>query len=181
MRSEIFERVPYIEGENIILKEITFDDVDALREMTESEAVYKYLPTFLLERQYKDMHTVIEKMYGECFLNCEALFLGVYLRENGDFCGMVELYGYNAEIFKISIGYRLLEKFWGMGIASEAVALTVDHLYSRTDIQIITASTMPKNKASEKVLKKNGFDMVVSMVGEDWGYPEPTPANKWIR
>ena len=37
------------------------------------------------------------------------------------------------------------------------------------------------NKASEKVLRKNSFDLVVSFSDEDWGFDKPTPADKWIR
>jgi len=42
-------------------------------------------------------------------------------------------------------------------------------------------STMLENKASAHVLIKNGFTLVKHSVDEDWGYPEPTPADKWIR
>ena len=65
--------------------------------------------------------------------------------------------------------------------ASEVVALLVNYLYSQTDIEIITASTMVDNHASARVLEKNGFKLVVSSVGEDWGYESPTKANKWVR
>ena len=57
----------------------------------------------------------------------------------------------------------------------------VDYLYGETDIEIITASTMIENAASARVLTKNGFDLVVHAVGEDWGYDSPTVADKWIR
>ena len=40
---------------------------------------------------------------------------------------------------------------------------------------------MVENKASAKVLIKNGFALVVSGAKEDWGYPEPTIVDKWIR
>jgi len=39
---------------------------------------------------------------------------------------------------------------------------------------------MLENKASARVLEKNGFAMVVHNVGEDWGYETLTPADKWI-
>jgi len=51
----------------------------------------------------------------------------------------------------------------------------------RVTLKKITASTMVENKASARVLRKNGFDLVVSAVGEDWGYEELTIADKWIR
>ncbi|MBQ1552453.1 MAG: hypothetical protein IIZ66_02805 [Clostridia bacterium] len=57
----------------------------------------------------------------------------------------------------------------------------VDWLYSRTDTEIITASTMIENKASARVLQKNGFQLTASGVPEDWGYEQPTVADKWFR
>ena len=84
-------------------------------------------------------------------------------------------------IHKISVGYRLREKFWGKGIATEALKLMIDYLYTNTDIEIITASTLPDNQASEKVLRKNGFELVVQNSPEDWGYENPLPTDKWIR
>jgi ribosomal-protein-alanine N-acetyltransferase len=57
----------------------------------------------------------------------------------------------------------------------------VDYLYSRTEIEIITASTMVENKASARVLTKNGFIMTSSGVEEDWGYEHMTIADKWFR
>ena len=59
--------------------------------------------------------------------------------------------------------------------------MMVDHLLNEKGIEIITASTMIENQASANVLKKNGFALVVHAVGEDWGYPQPTVADKWIR
>ena len=79
------------------------------------------------------------------------------------------------------MGYRLLERCWGRGIDGEALGMMVDYLYDETDIEIITASTMAENRASARVLEKNGFALVVRGAEEDWGYPQPTIADKWIR
>ena len=59
--------------------------------------------------------------------------------------------------------------------------MMIDYLYNETDIEIITASTMVENQASARVLTKNGFQMVVHAVDEDWGFERPTVADKWIR
>ncbi len=100
---------------------------------------------------------------------------------DGGFCSLAEMYGYRDPIHKISVGYRLLERCWGQGIASEALGMMIDYLYGETDIEIITASTMIENQASARVLTKNGFPLVAHAVGEDWGYGQPTIADKWIR
>lgn len=179
---KLFSEVPYIEGDRIILKRITEDDAASLRELTQSEAVYRYLPTFLFEKKYDSIEYVIDHLYDECFR--ESIILGIYLKASGGketFCGIAEMYGFRDEIHKISVGYRLHERFWGQGIASEALELMISYLYNETDIEIITASTMPENRASARVLEKNGFDLVVHASPEDWGYEEPLPTDKWIR
>lgn len=40
---------------------------------------------------------------------------------------------------------------------------------------------MIENRASAKVLMNNDFSLVVHAAPEDWGYEEPTLADKWIR
>lgn len=36
------------------------------------------------------------------------------------------------------------------------------------------------NKPLSHVVEKNQFLLVVSGADEDWGYGQPTPANKWV-
>ena len=166
-----------MQSERLELRALSLSDADALGELTNSPEVYRYLPTFLFEKKYADARTVIERLYDECWR--ESIILGVF--EDGDFCGLAEMYGYREEIRKISVGYRLLARCWGRGIAGEALGLIIDYLYGETDIEIITASTMVENSRSAGVLIKNGFDLVVHAVDEDWGYDKPTVADKWIR
>ena len=174
---KLFSEIPHIKGDRVILREVRQEDASALQELRESPAVSRYLPTFLFESKYEDISYVISHLYDEC-LN-ESLILGVYIDDT--FCGLIELYGYRAEIHKISIGCRLLERYWGKGIASEAVEQLVNYLYCETDIEIITASTMIENKGSARALARIGFDLVAHAVPEDWGYETPVTVDKWIR
>ena len=81
----------------------------------------------------------------------------------------------------MSVGYRLVREQWGKGIVSQALGIMLEDLLTDREIEIITASTMLTNRASAHVLEKNGFILVNHAVPEDWGFPEPTPADKWIR
>ena len=174
---KLFSEIPFIQNDRLTLKRLTEADADALQEMVSSDVVYKYLPTFLFERKYDDIDEVIRHLYDECWK--ESIILGIFCDEK--FCGLAEMYGFRDEYHKISVGYRLSERFWGRGIATEALSMMVDYLYRETDIEIITASTMVENIASACVLKKNGFELVVHGVEEDWGYDTPTVVDKWIR
>ena len=178
---KLFDEIPYLEGERIILRKIEDGDSDDLRNMTLNPNVYRYLPTFLFEKQCDDVHKTIADLYGELFASKDSLILGICMKSTGRFCGIAEFYGYKESLQKTCIGYRLDEPWWGKEIASETVGLMVDYLYSATDTEIITASTMIENKASARVLEKNGFIMTAAAVPEDWGYSEPTIADKWFR
>ena len=169
---------PLIEDERLILRWLTREDSAGLDRLVHSDSVYRYLPTFLFERKYDDIHTVIHRLYTECLR--DSIILGVFLREGDAFCGLAEYYGFRNEIHKVSIGYRFLEAYWGKGIASETVGMMTNYLKNNTSIEIITASTMIENRASAAVLRKNGFSLVVSGADEDWGFPTPTPTDKWI-
>lgn len=172
----LFPKPPVLKGMDITLRPLTSHDADGLEKLTRQEAVYRYLPTFLFEKKYPAKEA-IDRLYEEGL--DESLILGVF--REGDFCGLAEMYGYREAIHKASVGYRLLQEKWGRGIASEALRLMIDELLHVRGIEIITASTMVENIASARVLQKNGFTLVNSAIDENWGFPNPTPADKWIR
>ncbi len=178
---KLFDEIPQIKSGGVIIGRITEKDAGALGDMMQSAAVYRYLPTFLYEKQFSDPRIAIRGIYGDIYCAKESLLLGIYLPERMQFCGIAEFYGYKDSLHKTCIGYRLSDRYWGRGIATQAVAGMVSYLYTETDIEIITASTMIENRASARVLEKNGFLMTARAVPEDWGYPESTAADKWFR
>ena len=55
------------------------------------------------------------------------------------------------------IGYFIGENFWGQGIATEAIGQLVGYIEKNFDLVRIYAEVFEYNKASMKVLEKNGF------------------------
>ena len=180
MRRKVFDDVPRIEGGRVTLRRLTEADIPMLEELVASETVYRYEPTYLFERQYADMRVMLRDLYGACFTAKESLILGVGVAGDGCACGLAEFYGLRDDAHKISVGYRFLPRSWGRGIATEVVRLMVAWLYGQTDTEIITASTMVENAASARVLEKADFIRTARSVEEDWGYSEPTLADKWF-
>ena len=174
---ELFPEPPVLAGGRLCLKPLSLPDAGSLRALTQEESVYRYLPTFLFEKKYSRPEDVLLRLYDEG-LN-DSLILGIFMEKR--FCGLLEVYSYRAPIRKASVGYRLLREEWGKGIATESLGMMIDELLNARGIEIITASTMLENRASARVLQKNGFTLVNHAVGEDWGFPEPTLADKWIR
>lgn len=178
---KLFDEIPYLEGERIILRQITENDREALQEMAQSNRIYRYEPTYLLEQQYTDMDQLIQDLYGEYFEKKQNLFLGIFLKENpAELCGLAEFYDYRDHIHAVSIGARLREKYWKCGIATEVTEQMADYLFKDTDIEIITATTMVENKASAHVLEKNGFMTTKTIQKEDWGHDNSTDTYRWF-
>ena len=57
----------------------------------------------------------------------------------------------------IEIGYFIGEPYWGKGIATEACKLICSYVEEKMDKLRIEAHTFEHNKASMRVLQKNGF------------------------
>ena len=179
-RKKLFSEIPSIEGESIVLDRVVDTDAEALGDLVGNQLVQRFEPAFLFEKQFDDAHEAIRHMYGEAFDNKESLILAVRMKETGELAGLAEFYGLRDRLHKVSVGCRLRESFWGLGLATEATRLMVDYLYDETDIEIITASTAVGNKASAHVLEKVDFIRTARGVEEDWGFDEPMLVDKWF-
>ena len=178
----LFEEIPTIRGSRILLRPIMRSDLPALDEMTRDAEVYRFLPTFLYEQKYDDKNVMLERMEEECILTKDTILLAVSLISDPDaFLGIAELYNYEPEKEKASVGYRLRREVWGQGIATEVTGLLRDYLFEKTDVRKITAHVMIENAASGKVLTNNGFIPKWKGLSEDWGRGENVIVDKYSR
>ena len=51
---KLFDEIPFLENDKIILKKMEDSDARELERMTKSDHVYRYLPTFLFEQKYEN-------------------------------------------------------------------------------------------------------------------------------
>ncbi|MFK7813370.1 MAG: GNAT family N-acetyltransferase [Maribacter sp.] len=63
------------------------------------------------------------------------------------------------DVFRLNaeIGYFISKKYWGKGLASEAVKKMTDYAFEHFDVVRIVAGVFDFNKSSMKVLEKNGY------------------------
>src|SRR5205085_244389 len=57
----------------------------------------------------------------------------------------------------VEIGYFIGEPFWGRGVATEAMSLALEIIKNNFDAVRVYAEVFAHNKASMRVLEKNGF------------------------
>lgn len=59
---------------------------------------------------------------------------------------------------KADLGYVLARKYWGNGIATQAVQLAIQSGFKDLDVERIEAFVDPANIPSQRILEKNGFE-----------------------
>ena len=103
----------------------------------------------------------------------ETIHFAVVLKENHQVIGMIQIariqedehnYGLqNHELDRLkdaSIGYAILKKLWGKGLATEAVKRIKDFSFYQLGVKRLVAETIPSNLASQRVLYKAGFEKI---------------------
>lgn len=103
-------------------------------------------------------YTVMDALQWIAHVNNRSPVLNFAIVFNGRIAGSI---GCNAkeDISRktIEIGYFVGEHYWGKGIATAAVKELAGFIETKLDIIRIEAHVFPQNKASAKVLQKNGF------------------------
>ena len=77
---------------------------------------------------------------------------------NGEYAGGISIWGI-VKNHMCHITYNLGEKYRGKGIVSEAVKLLCDYAFKKYNLVRIEAGVREYNKASIKILEKNGFKL----------------------
>jgi ribosomal-protein-alanine N-acetyltransferase len=80
------------------------------------------------------------------------------IEDEGRIVGMITLAEVIRESLQLAnIGYFVSEEFNGRGLATRAVADVVGFAFGAAGLHRLEAGTLPDNRASQRVLEKNGF------------------------
>jgi len=82
----------------------------------------------------------------------------IFELKTGDFIGCCGLRPHSDADYEI--GFHLLPNFWGKGMSAEAALGVMEYAAGQMKVKTLFAGHSPKNLASEKVLKKLGFEYV---------------------
>jgi ribosomal-protein-alanine N-acetyltransferase len=165
-----------LETERLILREMLPSDAAALFEMDSNPNVHKYLwnkPLTSIDGVYQ----YIEMVRNQYLENNIGRFV-VVLKDTNELIGWAGL-KYNTEkvnnkVHFYDIGYRLNEKFWGKGYASEASFAWLDYGFNVMKIKVMEAAAHTDNIASNRILQKIGLKMTEKYLeeGVSWNWYE---------
>jgi ribosomal-protein-alanine N-acetyltransferase len=164
-----------IENDRIMMHPLEETDFDAFQRMRQSKRIYRYEPSYLPELQGAP-ETAFRRIQALDLERDRQWVLGIYEKAAPELLtGLGEFYDYKPCGSVISIGYRLLEAYWGRGIAGNCVSAMLQYLRDHTAIQMVTAHVIPENQASSRLLLRNGFEHRLTKL-ENWGNPgDPQP------
>ena len=98
------------------------------------------------------------KRVSELYSKCKFFDFGIYLKENGKMIGTVGFTTINLHNNTASVGYVLNSKYWGQGIAKEALDKLTDFGFKVLGFDTLFAKFIEENTASRRVLEKCGFE-----------------------
>lgn len=82
-------------------------------------------------------------------------------RNNLKFVGTISIKKIDLVNKKADLGYWIGEQYWGRGIATECLKLIIDYAFSaELGLKQLCAYVFPENKASIRVLEKNGMNKI---------------------
>lgn len=152
-----------LETDRLIMREMRFEDAQALFEMDKNPAVHKYLwqkPFTSIE----EIHTYIENIRSQYLTNKIGRF-STLVKETNELIGWTGIKFINDHVENgktnfFDYGYRINENFWNKGYATEASKAWLDYAFNQMHVEELNAYTHAENGASNHVLQKVGFNFV---------------------
>ena len=158
------------ETERLLLRPLELSDAEAMFAMDNNPIVHKYLwqqPTQTIEETIKVIEYV-QRQYAENKIGRFATIL----KETGEFIGWTGIKFVNDHVENgntnfYDYGYRLNEKFWNKGYATEATKFWLDYGFKEMEIDKMNAYTHAENGASNRVLSKCGMKLMEDYPDKD--------------
>jgi ribosomal-protein-alanine N-acetyltransferase len=144
-----------LETERLLLRRISEADVHEILELRGNPETMKYIPrpvATTLEEALAHIKMINDKIEAN-----EGINWAITIKGNPKLIGVIGHYRIQPENHRCEIGYMILPQYNGQGLVTEAVKTVVAYGFDNLQMHSIEAIIDPNNKASERVLQKNGF------------------------
>jgi len=137
----------------VVLRTLESKDVELLVEYLNNENVTRYLTT-----RIPQPYTPKDASWWVQTGSKTGITRAIDIDE--DFVGVIGItIGEYENLRSAAIGYWVSEKYWGKGVATEAVGQMTDYVFSNTEIVRLFAPVFNPNRASMRVLEKCGYSL----------------------
>lgn len=149
------------ETSRLIGRQLSRQDLPALTEILSDPDVMKH-----------SVHGVCDENATRKFIDwCQECYsshgVGPWALVEKSSGGLVGFCGVSPEmvdgIEEMNLGYRLAQKFWNQGFASEAVKGVINYAFMQKSMRSVVAIIEPEHKASIRVSEKAGFSSYTNL------------------
>lgn len=152
-----------IETKRLLLRELRNTDLDGMFELDSNPNVHQYLGNKPIKTKVEAQKILdsVKQQYAERGIGRFA----VIEKASGDFIGWSGLrlnteYNMNGFTKYYDVGYRLIERFWGKGYATESGKAAIEYAFNVMKLPELYATTEMGNQASHNALLKIGLHYV---------------------
>src|SRR6266446_8223674 len=154
-----------LETDRLFLREYVEEDAEAFFKLNSDPEVLRFVPDKRLLNVEQARQILIDHPIAD-YLKYGFGRGACILKNTGEQIGFAGL-KYLEELGEVDVAYRLLPKYWGQGLATEAALAAVRFGFADLDLKRIIGLVMPENIASVRVLEKTGLCYVDSV--SFWG------------
>lgn len=164
----------YIETDRILLREIELEDAPAMYEMDSDPEVHIFLGKSPIQHIEEAIANIqfIRQQYIDYGIGRWA----IVDKETKEFAGWgglkfrTDLVNGHSNYY--DIGYRLLRRFWGQGLATESAKATLKYAFGTLKLDAVYAMAHVENLGSRNALLKSGLKITAQIENEgipcDW-------------
>lgn len=167
-----------LETDRLRLRELSLDDAPGIFELDSDPEVVRYLGRAPLASVEEARQRIAERMLADYarhgFGRWAMQLKGASPAEltesepGGAFVGVAGL-KWLSELNEVDIGYGLLPRYWGRGLATEAARAAIDYGFRTFGLSRVIGLVDPPHAASIRVLEKCGlvYEQVVEYRGQE--------------
>jgi RimJ/RimL family protein N-acetyltransferase len=152
----------FVETERLILREILPTDIDGMFELDSDPKVHRYLGNKPVTD--KDQIVKVINFIRQQYIANGIGRWAIIDKSTNDFIGwtglkfVTELTNNHKNYY--DLGYRLIKKYWGQGIATESAIASLNYAFDKLNADEVYAMADCENDDSNKILKKVGLSFI---------------------
>ena len=152
-KSEMMQKV--IKTSRLILRPFRTEDIQPAYEMNLDAEITRYTGDGGVVSRAETERRIKEDVLGDYAKHGYGRMAVELISENKfiGFCGLK----YLEDLQEVDLGYRLMTKYWGQGLATEAARACVQYGFEELNVLNMIAFVLPENIGSVRVLEKLGF------------------------
>lgn len=148
--------LPKLETERLILRELTVEDTDDLKDWITRDDIYTYWGRPANKEENDPDLFFANTTSGKKRRLTNDYIWWIELKSINKIIGEIEIYDIKDKRFGM-LGYRISPDFWNKGICSESINRVIKYVFSETCMDRLQANVDVRNTASNKALEKCGF------------------------